>query len=200
MLSNLANQQYIISFICFLGELCIHRGGFALTVTVYGYFWWILQHSFINDCLSTYKCQKEMPKISLHGNIAHQGGRWKIMGIATFLRKCSLWYYCWRAYWVLKTPLSPIGYFLNLQKQVVLLKNERICKKIYWGKPDRLRPYYDYSAQCTQVNQREPKFTQKNPSADMEYFMSAHVNPSEPKWTQGNPSKPKWAQVNPREP
>ena len=46
---------------------------------------------------------------------------------------------------MLETPLSLIGYFSNLQKQLVLVTNERIYKKIYWGKTARLRPYYDHS-------------------------------------------------------
>ena len=40
-----------------------------------------------------------------------------------------------------KKTLSIIGYFSNLQKQLVSVRNERICKKIYWGKTARLRTY-----------------------------------------------------------
>ena len=46
---------------------------------------------------------------------------------------------------MLETPLSLIGYISNLQKQQVLVTNERIYKKIHWDKTARLTPYYDHS-------------------------------------------------------
>ena len=45
-----------------------------------------------------------------------------------------------------KHHFSSLVFFSNLQKQLVLVKNEIMCKEIYWGKTARLRPYYDHRA------------------------------------------------------
>ena len=47
---------------------------------------------------------------------------------------------------MLETPLSLVGYFSNLQKQLVLVTNERICKKIGGDRPFRLNFTYEHSA------------------------------------------------------
>ena len=49
---------------------------------------------------------------------------------------------------MLETPLSLVGYFSNLQKQLVLVTNERICKKIGGDRPFRFNFTYEHSVQA----------------------------------------------------
>ena len=46
---------------------------------------------------------------------------------------------------MLETPLSLVGYFSNLQKQLVFVTNERICKKIGGDRPFRLNFTFEHS-------------------------------------------------------
>ena len=49
-------------------------------------------------------------------------------------------------YWALETPLSLVGYLSNLRKQLFMLTNKGIRKKIYGDRPMRLTSVIEHSA------------------------------------------------------
>ena len=50
------------------------------------------------------------------------------------------------AYSVIKTQLSLVGKLLNLQEQLNLVTNERLCKKISWDRHIMLNFFFGHSA------------------------------------------------------
>ena len=94
-------------------------------------------------CIETILLQNMHVKL-----IYHFGGTSLLLTFVHYTTSHNIYYYSEKhrhPYWVMGTPLSLVGYLSNLQKQLVVLTNEGIWKKIDGDRPFRLTSVIEHS-------------------------------------------------------